>query len=63
MSVCPVRWIIEENFTIDQWLPCEELRPATWGLSCVLGDESNWDEMKTGLWHVASWLCPPVKGN
>ena len=24
----------------------KELRPATWGLSCVLGDETKWDATK-----------------
>jgi serine/threonine protein kinase len=24
----------------------KELRPATWGLGCVLGDESSWDEVR-----------------
>ncbi|CAJ1443328.1 unnamed protein product [Effrenium voratum] len=27
----------------------KELRPATWGLSCVLGDEKKWDKTKTQL--------------
>jgi len=27
----------------------KELRPATWGLSCVLGDETKWDETKKQL--------------
>mmetsp|Transcript_53899 Transcript_53899/g.101000 ORF Transcript_53899/g.101000 Transcript_53899/m.101000 type:complete len:663 (+) Transcript_53899:118-2106(+) len=36
----------------------KELRPATWGLACVLGDESKWDDGKKAL---AEYVCTAMQ--
>merc|ERR1712232_1172344 len=48
--------------------PLEELRPGTWGLGCVLGNESCWDQQKSDFasfvvsaMHVDHELRPSAK--